>query len=83
MRPVETHAFKDPAEPTKGGFWSGDYGIPICTWAWSNSTKVLEVRCGPRGKTRDLSGLHLSTTELRERLPVFALQMADLIAQGK
>jgi hypothetical protein len=83
LRTVETHVFKDPADPTKGGIWSGEYGIRICTWAWSNSTKVLEVRCGPRGTTRDLSGLDMRTIDLREQLPQLALQMADLIAQGK
>jgi hypothetical protein len=82
LRAMETHAFKDPADPTKGGIWSGDYGIRICTWAWSSSTKVLEVRCGPRGESRDLSGVDLSSVDLRQRLPEIALQMADLIAQG-
>ena len=82
LRIMETHAFKDPVDPTRGGIWSGDYGIRICTWAWSSSTKVLEVRCGPRGKSRDLSGIELSTVALHERLPELALQMAALIAQG-
>ena len=40
LRPMETHAFKDAADPTKGGIVSGDYGIRICTWAWSSSTNV-------------------------------------------
>lgn len=83
LRPMETHTFKDPADPTKGGVWSGEYGIRICTWAWSSSTKVLEVRCGPRGNSRDLSGIDLNTVDLYERLPDIALEMADLIAQGK
>jgi hypothetical protein len=82
LRHMQTHAFKDAADPTKGGIWSGDYGIRICTWAWSSSTHVLEVRCGPRGKSRDLSGIDLSTVALRQRLPELALQMAALIAQG-
>jgi hypothetical protein len=79
---METHAFKDTTDPTKGGIWSGDYGIRICTWTWSSSTKVLEVRCGPRGKSRDLSSIDLSTVAMRQRLPELALQMAALIAQG-
>jgi hypothetical protein len=83
LRVMETHAFKDPVDPTKGGIWSGDYGIRICTWAWNSSTKVLEVRCGSRGKSSDLSGIDLSMVDLRDRLPEIALQMADLIAQGK
>ena len=83
MRPMTKHAFKNPADPTKGGIWSGDYGIRLCTWAWNSATKVLEVRCGPRGKSRDLSGIDLSTVDLPERLPEIALQMAELIAQGK
>ena len=83
LRIMETHAFKDPVDPTKGGIWSGDYGIRICTWAWSSSTRVLEVRCGSRGKSSDLSGTDLSMVDLRDRLPQIALQMADLIAQGK
>ena len=82
LRSMETHAFKDAADPTKGGIWSGDYGIRICTWAWSSSTKVLEVWCGLRGKSRDLSSIDLSTVDLRRRLPEIALQMAALIAQG-
>jgi hypothetical protein len=83
LRVMETHSFKDPVDPTKGGIWSGDYGIRICTWAWSSSTKVLEVRCGSHGKSSDLSGIDLSIVDLRDRLPEIALQMADLIAQGK
>jgi len=83
LRIMETHAFKDPVDPTKGGIWCGDYGIRICTWAWSSSTRVLEVRCGSRGKISDLSGTDLSMVDLRDRLPEIALQMADLIAQGK
>ena len=82
LRFMETHAFKDAADPTKGGTWSGDYGIRICTWAWSHSTKVLEVRCGPRGKSRDLSSIDMSTVDLRRRLPEIALQMAALLAQS-
>jgi hypothetical protein len=80
---MTTHAFKNPADPTKGGIWSGDYGIRLCTWAWNSATKVLEVRCGPRGKSRDLSGIDLRTVDLPERLPEIALQMAELIAQGR
>ena len=80
---METHAFKDPVDPTKGGIWSGDYGIRICTWSWSSSTRVLEVRCGSRAKISDLSGADLSMVDLRDRLPEIALQMADLISQGK
>ena len=83
LHPMETHAFKDPTNPAKGGIWSGDYGIRICTWAWSSSTMVLEVSCGSRGKSRDLSGVDLSTADLRARLPEIALQIADLIAEGK
>jgi len=83
LRPVITHCFKNPADPTKGGVWSGDYGIRICTWAWNSATKVLEVRCGPRGKAHDLSGLDLNTMDLPERLPEIALQMADLLAQDR
>jgi len=82
LRIMETHAFKDPVDPTKGGIWSGDYGIRICTWAWSSSTKVLEVWCGLRGKSRDLSSIDLSTVDLRRRLPEIALQMAAVIAQS-
>jgi len=83
LRPVMTHSFKNPADPTKGGIWSGDYGIRICTWAWNSATRVLEVRCGPRGKTRDLSAIEMSPADLPERLSEIALQMADLIALGK
>ena len=83
LRVMETHAFKDPVDPTKGGIWSGDYGIRICTWSWSSSTRVLEVRCGSRAKISDLSGADLSLVDLRDRLPEIALQMADLISQGK
>ena len=79
---MTTHAFKDPADPTKGGIWSGDYGIRICTWTWNGATNELAVTCGPRGKRRDLSGLDLRAVNLWERLPQLALQMANLLAQA-
>jgi hypothetical protein len=82
LHPMETDAFKDAADPTKGGIGSGDYGFRICTWAWSSSTNVVEVRRGPRGKSRDLSSIDLSNLGLRQRLPELWLWMAALIARG-
>jgi hypothetical protein len=76
------HIFKDPQDPTKGGTWTDEYCRVICTWDWDAVTKTATVTCGTRGKDVGLSDIGeqlLTLTELRERLPQLALEVAQRI----
>jgi hypothetical protein len=79
---MPTHAFKDPADHTKGGTWFGDYGRHFCRWTWNAQTRELTVIKGPLGKRIDLSATgQLTPEELKTRLPVIALEAAQRIVE--
>ena len=76
------HTFKNPKVPTEGGTWTDEYCRVICTWGWNAATKTVTVNCGTHGRFIDLNGIGeqlLTATELRERLPQLALEIAQQI----
>jgi hypothetical protein len=81
-----THHFTDSSDFSKGGRWAADYGETICTWTWDAGARVISVRCGPRGKTYDLSGFDAHNRDaatLTKRLPQLALEAAEKITGKK
>lgn len=77
------HVFKDPTDYRKGGWFNDGYGRPLAEWTWHPETRVIEVRRGSVGRTKDLSGFDaawLTDDELRQRLPDAAFEIADSMA---
>ena len=77
---ASTHRFKNNANYAEGGYWNDEYGDKICEWEWDLNSRMLTVRCGFRGRKRDLSGFGVGqfTEEiLKERLPRLALEIAE------
>jgi len=75
-----THIFKNDADYSEGGHWTDDYVGKICDWVWDVDSRVLTVRCGFRGRKRDLSGFGVRqfTEEIfKKRLARLALEIAE------
>ncbi len=81
-----THHFANEKNYAQGGRWADDYGRTICRWTWDIDTRVLSVRCGNRGRTKDLSSFdreHLTDDKLRDQLPPLALGLAEQLTGDK
>jgi hypothetical protein len=72
--------------------WGADYPVPqtwfdahnkrLCRWSWYPPTQRLIVDCGPHGMRSETVRLPPSAVPLAERLPPFARDIAQKIAEG-
>ena len=79
---MTTHVWNDENDYTQGGYFT-EYGEKkLGEWTFDADTRVISVRVGLKGKTRDLSEFNpewLTDDELRKRLPDLAKEMAEQV----
>ena len=78
-----THNFNNPDDYTNGGYFADRVGSPLGTWTWDSEAQVLSVRCGPHGRSIDLSqfDLHrIDQDKLSGRLIEIAQETCEALA---